>query len=632
MKQMIRKRLSIVILTVMLVSLIINYFLQTNNARTTMYNNAQDRFWQVGQILDQNEKETQKERDNLKEQCFIRAKAIAYIIQDRPEIIGNQEEIAKIRQLLQVDEFHLFDTDGNLYAGSEPKYYGYNFRSGEQMQFFLPMLDDYGLQLCQDITPNTAEGKLMQYAAVWREDKKGIVQVGLEPTTVLESMKKTELSYIFSLVTSEKDVTIYAVDPDSNMILGSTDDRLLGKRIEDIGLRPDQLGITDRMIKGVVNQQQSYSVFFQRPSLILGLTKSEEALYQEVNRSTMLLSLYLLVISLIMIAFISNYIDRYILDGISAIHSKLEKITRGNLDTRVEVDSTPEFTQLSSQLNQMVKSLLDTTNKISHILEMAKIPLGVYEYNQDMKRIMATSRLAEILKLKGREAEELFSDYTLFEEKMRQICSHPLEQEKGVYKLDGEDLRFIKIETFDRGHSKLGMIVDVTDDILEKKRIERERDIDLLTGLYSRRAFYRQIEKLFMNPQCLEYAVMLMADADNLKQVNDNYGHENGDKYLAAIAGILESGSWEKRIAARLSGDEFALFLYGASSEEILRETMDSILKAMENCQLELDGHVQIQVSFSAGCAFYPKEGTSCSSLLKKADAIMYEVKKSRRD
>lgn len=66
------------------------------------------------------------------------------------------------------------------------------------MQFFLPMLEDYSLQMCQDITPNTADGKLMQYAAVWREDHKGIVQVGLEPTTVLESMKKTELSYVFS--------------------------------------------------------------------------------------------------------------------------------------------------------------------------------------------------------------------------------------------------------------------------------------------------------------------------------------------------------------------------------------------------------------------------------------------------
>ena len=54
----------------------------------------------------------------------------------------------KIASLLQVDELHLFDMEGRLYAGSEPKYYDYTFRSGEQMQFFLPMLDDVDLQLC----------------------------------------------------------------------------------------------------------------------------------------------------------------------------------------------------------------------------------------------------------------------------------------------------------------------------------------------------------------------------------------------------------------------------------------------------------------------------------------------------
>ena len=118
MKKMIRKRLCIVILTAMLFSLFINYYVQTLNARNDMYRDAQDKFWQVGQILDQNGREAEKEKENLKERCFIRAKAIAYIIQDRPEVVGNQEEIAKITKLLQVDEFHLFDPEGNLYAGS----------------------------------------------------------------------------------------------------------------------------------------------------------------------------------------------------------------------------------------------------------------------------------------------------------------------------------------------------------------------------------------------------------------------------------------------------------------------------------------------------------------------------------
>lgn len=631
MKQMIRRRLCIVILTVMLFTLFINYYLQTLNARNDMYRDAQDKFWQVGQILDQNGKETEKEKENLKEQCFIRARAIAYIIQDRPEVVGDQEEIDKITELLQVDEFHLFDTEGNLYAGSEPKYFGLNFNSGEQMQFFLPMLEDYSLQMCQDITPNTAESKLMQYAAVWREDHKGIVQVGLEPTTVLESMKKTELSYIFSLVTSEKDSTIYAIDPESCLILGSTDESLVGKQIQDIGIQPSGLGATDRVARMTVNQEESYGVFTQRQSVILGITKSEAALYREVNRSTLLVALYLTAISLLMIVFISNYIDRYVVEGISSIHGKLARITRGNLDTRVAVDSTPEFCQLSSQINQMVESLLDTTNKISRILEITKMPLGVYEYNRDMKRVMATSRLAEILMLKEEEAGQLFSDYTLFEEKLEEIRSHPLERESGVYELCGESPRYIRLETFEREHSTLGMLIDVTDDILKRKMIEQERDIDLLTGLYSRRAFYRKIEVLFTKPQHLEHAIMLMADADNLKQVNDRYGHENGDRYLAAIAGILKSCTWEKRIAARLSGDEFALFLYGGSSREVLDVCVKKMLEAMEESRVELDSHVLIPVRFSAGYTCYPEDGMTIPSLLRQADEAMYEAKKNRR-
>lgn len=171
---------------------------------------------------------------------------------------------------------------------------------------------------------------------------------------------------------------------------------------------------------------------------------------------------------------------------------------------------------------------MDTTNKISKILEMVRVPIGVYEYNRDMKRVMATSRLAGILRLKDQEAEELLADHCLFEQKLDTLRSRPVEREERIYRLEGADLRYIRLESFERENSVLGMIADVTDDIMEKKQIERERDIDLLTGMYNRRAFYRHMEQLLREPDQLEHGMMLMADADNLKQVNDKYGHEMG--------------------------------------------------------------------------------------------------------
>ncbi|MFR3752214.1 MAG: GGDEF domain-containing protein [Enterocloster sp.] len=175
-------------------------------------------------------------------------------------------------------------------------------------------------------------------------------------------------------------------------------------------------------------------------------------------------------------------------------------------------------------------------------------------------------------------------------------------------------MHYIRLESFERENSVLGMIADVTDDIMEKKQIERERDIDLLTGMYNRRAFYRHMEQLLREPEQLEHGMMLMADADNLKQVNDKYGHENGDRYLTAIAGLLKGCGWSNCIAARLSGDEFALFLYKCSSRNQLMEYEAGLRKTMETCTAESwITENAYKCVFRTGYAFYPEDGNRYS-------------------
>lgn len=238
MKKAITIRLCIVIVVSMTVTAVLSYYFQLKSAREAMYSNAELRINQTKEILEKNDAEIKELSENLKEDYFIRAKAAAYIVQNQPEVIGDLEETRKIAALLQVDELHLFDTEGRLFAGSEPKYFDYTFESGEQMQFFLPMLKDRTLQLCQDVTPNTAENKLMQYIAVWREDQKGIIQIGMEPIRLLEAMEKNELSHIFKWMTTEEGLTIFAAELDTGVISGSTDQSLLGKNVSEIGLDP----------------------------------------------------------------------------------------------------------------------------------------------------------------------------------------------------------------------------------------------------------------------------------------------------------------------------------------------------------------------------------------------------------
>ena len=73
---------------------------------------------------------------SLKDDYIVRAKAVSYIIDAKPEVEYDVDELQKIAALISVDEIHLFDTKGYIYSGSVPKYFGYSFDSGEQMAYF----------------------------------------------------------------------------------------------------------------------------------------------------------------------------------------------------------------------------------------------------------------------------------------------------------------------------------------------------------------------------------------------------------------------------------------------------------------------------------------------------------------
>ena len=83
--------------------------------------------------------------ESLKDDYIVRAKAVSYIIDAKPQVEYDVEELQKIAALISVDEIHLFDKNGYIYSGTLPKYYGYSFDSGEQMAYFKPMLSDQKL-------------------------------------------------------------------------------------------------------------------------------------------------------------------------------------------------------------------------------------------------------------------------------------------------------------------------------------------------------------------------------------------------------------------------------------------------------------------------------------------------------
>jgi diguanylate cyclase (GGDEF)-like protein len=153
---------------------------------------------------------------------------------------------------------------------------------------------------------------------------------------------------------------------------------------------------------------------------------------------------------------------------------------------------------------------------------------------------------------------------------------------------------------------------------------------DQLTGLYNRRGFIALVEQqLKIVERTKEGAILLFADLDGLKWINDNLGHNKGDGALVEAASIFKEIFRKSDIIARMGGDEFAVFALSASQEySVLLENRLQHLIDSRNIVQNRD----YKLSISIGVVYHdPAYPCSIDELLTRADAAMYEHKKSKR-
>ena len=129
----------------------------------------------------------------------------------------------------------------------------------------------------------------------------------------------------------------------------------------------------------------------------------------------------------------------------------------------------------------------------------------------------------------------------------------------------------------------------------------------------------------------MKTAMLLMTDLDNLKYVNDHWGHEWGDEMLKAAASLLLTCGGPNKLAARLSGDEFVLVIYGAGSQEEIEGYLESLYARIQETELVMPDGEHVKMSLSGGYLYYPECFGSSQELLKIADETMYMVKKSTK-
>ncbi len=147
---------------------------------------------------------------------------------------------------------------------------------------------------------------------------------------------------------------------------------------------------------------------------------------------------------------------------------------------------------------------------------------------------------------------------------------------------------------------------------------------DDLTGLANR----RHVKSRFwvLRRRAMPMA-LLYFDLNGFKAINDNYGHEVGDKVLSVIGQRLLDNVRPEEVVARLGGDEFAVLLANPEAGAVERVT-HRLLSAIEQ-PIALDAGV-VHLSASVGSAAFPEDAESFEALLSRADARMYQQKRRR--
>lgn len=625
MKKQIAKKLTVIVLIILSCLLIFNGLFQANNVKYDYVVSAQSTISQIEEILDENEDSLETLTQSLQDEYIIKAQMAAYIY-DHVEL-STIEEYQELVALLNIDELHIFNEEGTIVEGSESKYFGYNFDSGEQMSFFKPLLTDKTLTLCQDITPNTAEEKPMMYIATWNESGTAIIQIGLEPERIIEEQSQNELSYIFANMPTSEDTILFAIDSESGSILGATDEQYVGYNISDYGSDISEIDSSENSFYMDISDVSYLCVFEAIDDTLIGVALKQSVIIKTVFNDTVSLNVYFIIAGFILYLVLINIFNTSILNNFNLLIKKVDKISGGNLDTKLDIHSSPEFSQLSDQLNAMVTSLLDTTTKISHVLDHVDTKIAIYEYKKDMKRVFATSKLGEILNLYSDELDLLLSDKELFEKRIQAIKDSS-SIEENIYVFNGDT--FLSIETLSNDDGEYGLIVDVTDSIKEKNSLKYERDYDILTDVYNRRAFFREIDKLFHHPEQIKHAIILALDMDNLKIINDTYGHDGGDAAIKCSAKMIRQIPTQNKLLCRLGGDEFLAVIYGEENDELLLEYINQLEHSYDNATISIDCK-EISVKMSAGYVFTSQYDTTYETLLKYADKALYSAKRNGR-
>lgn len=353
MKKMFTRRLLIYMLAAFVIVVAGIFVLRTVSIQSSNTTAAQNKLNDVRDKLSTNDENIKRLTDNVSSDNLAKSRAFADMLAEDPSIIGDAERLEKIKTRLEVSELHIIDKDGIIISSTVPEYLGFDMGSGEQSAAFLEIIKNPALEIAQEPQMNAAAGIVMQYIGVARTDDEGLVQVGVHPEVLENMLASTAISTVLAEIDYGASGYVYAIDPADGTILAHENKELIGKKATDAGFPSDFIGKGTTKIAGI----RGHYLAEQSGDMIIGAFMPMSEYYAERNSQMLMMAIAMVVVFGILLLMIDRYVDFKIISGINHIGSGVKRIANGDLNSRMDEQSAPEFAQLSDDINKMASNI-----------------------------------------------------------------------------------------------------------------------------------------------------------------------------------------------------------------------------------------------------------------------------------
>ncbi len=359
---------------------------------------------------------------------------------------------------------------------------------------------------------------------------------------------------------------------------------------------------------------------------LMGMTHESNILGFPQRVSTALLYNFLL--SIFVGAAVACLIGYYFAKPILSLADQVRKNNPGQV-VSLRRTGISEIDDLSQSIEYLNENILESILKTDKIISLVNLELGAFEHKIMSDYVTVSSTLVNMLKLPLNDKDDCIIEKSVFFGILDNILSSTTpDGEEDVYLCSQNPQKWVKIKSIKNEKALLGVVMDVTKDVLEKQVLNFERDYDVLTKIFNRFAFHRRAMQIFSKGD-LKVAAFAMFDLDNLKYVNDTYGHDVGDIYIKTAAQLISGCFSKNAVVGRMSGDEFYVFFYGFDYEDEVRQLLVNLYESLDKECIILPTGSQFKIRMSSGLAWYGKDSCDFEELIKFADFAMYKVKHS---